>query len=347
MPEETSEVVLETAAGWAFGYRIRLTSTAGGPPPMTALASRPQTSDPLPARGAGHALAPLGVAILAAAAALATYYVFIRTALGQTVDTAAMRGGDVSHPRVVEILSRTLNGTSLASLVLVCLAAAAVGMLRKRLDLAIGAGLLVLGANASVQFLKMQVVRPDLDDFPAPNSFPSGHTAAAASVAFALLLVLPHAVRGMVALIGAGYVTVIAIATVWAEWHRPSDTVAALLIVLAWSALSAFIVRLGRLRVPGPAERPSRSATLLLFVTGAVTGVVGALGLAAVVLSERVTPDLVSGRFAFLTGSAGIAAAVAGAFLIWARLATGDLPVPGSGPDQAAHTVRSPEGGTK
>jgi membrane-associated phospholipid phosphatase len=291
--------------------------------------------------------APAFVALLAAAGVYALYRVFVLTSLGQTVDTAALRGADVSHARAVEIMSRTLNGTSLVSLVLVCVAAAAIGMVRRRIGLAVAAALMVLGANLSAQLLKMRLDRPDLDGFPAPNSFPSGHTTAAVSVAFAMILVLPSAIRGMVSLVGAGYVSVIAVATVWAEWHRPSDTVAALLIVLAWSALSAFIVRLGRLRVPGPAERPSRSATLLLFVTGAVTGVVGALGLAAVVLSERVTPDLVSGRFAFLTGSAGIAAAVAGAFLIWARLATGDLPVPGSGPDQAAHTVRSPEGGTK
>ncbi len=281
-------------------------------------------------------LAPLAVAVLAAAAAVATYRVFVRTSLGQLVDTSAMRGGDVRHPRVVEVLSRTLNGTTLASLVLVCLAAVAVGVLRKRLDLAIGAGLLVLGANASVQLLKTRLPRPDLDDFPAPNSFPSGHTAAAASVAFALILVLPHAVRGTVALIGAGYVTVIAVATVWAEWHRPSDSIAALLIVLAWAGLAAFLVRLRRL-VP---ERPSRPATLLLLIGGGITGIVGLIGLAAVVMSERVTPDLVSGRFAFLTGSCAIAAAVAGAFLIWVRLASGERPAAGTAPAPARRPVR-------
>ena len=53
-------------------------------------------------------------------------------------------------------------------------------------------------------------------------------------MAFALVLVLPYAMRAAVALAGAAYVTVIAVATVWAHWHRPSDTVAALLVVLAW-----------------------------------------------------------------------------------------------------------------
>src|SRR3954468_9328035 len=229
---------------------------------MTVLGSRGQTSRartsaPRPA-GAGHVLAPFAVALLAAAGVAATYLAFVRTATGQYADTTGMRGGDVHHPRVVDVLSRTLNGTTLVTLVLVCLAAAVVGVLRHRIDLAVGATVLVLGANASCQLLKTRLPRPDLDGFPAPNSFPSGHTAAAASVAFALILVLPAAVRGTLALVGAAYVTVIAIATVWAEWHRPSDTVAALLVVLAWAAVISAVLRIRRARVPGPVERRNR-----------------------------------------------------------------------------------------
>ena len=229
---------------------------------MTALAPAPSTPvTPPESRGAWHVVAPVFVAILAAFAVYAIHRVFLLTSLGQTVDTAALRGADVSHERAVEIMSRTLNGTSLASLVLVCVAAAAIGMMRRRLDLAVAAAVLVIGANLTTQVLKTRLERPDLDGFPAPNSFPSGHTTAATSVAFALVLVLPHAIRGMVALIGAGYVAVIAVATVWAEWHRPSDTVAAILIVLAWGAMLSAMVRIARLRKPGPKERPSRLAT--------------------------------------------------------------------------------------
>ena len=70
----------------------------------------------------------------------------------------------------------------------------------------------------------------------------------------------------MVALIGASYVTVIAVATVWAEWHRPSDTIAALLVVLAWGGLVSAVLRARP--APGPrrrVERPSRLATLLFL----------------------------------------------------------------------------------
>src|SRR4051794_26351138 len=259
---------------------------------MTVLGSRGQTSRartsaPRPA-GAGHVLAPFAVALLAAAGVAATYLAFVRTATGQYADTTAMLGGDVHHPRVVEVLNRALNGTTLVSLVLVCLAAATIGVLRHRIDLAIGATVLVLGANGSCQVLKTRLPRPDLSDFPGPNSFPSGHTAAAASVAFALILVLPAAVRGIVAQVGAAYVTVIAIATVWAEWHRPSDTVAAMLLVLAWAALVAFGIRLFRHRAAGPAARPGRLATMPMVAVAAVAGAAGLFGLISEVMSVRV-----------------------------------------------------------
>ncbi|BCJ56353.1 hypothetical protein Asp14428_78280 [Actinoplanes sp. NBRC 14428] len=296
---------------------------------MTALASRPVQTETAPAaarRGVTHVFGHAFVGLLAAAGVALVYYLCVRTPLGQTVDTLVMRGADVDHPRVVQVLDRALNGTTLVSLVAICLAAAAIGVVRRRADLAIGAAILVLGANATTQLLKSRLPRPDLDGFPAPNSFPSGHTTAAAAVAFALILVLPFAVRGTVALAGAAYVTIIAIATVWAGWHRPSDTVAALLVVLAWGALASAFVRARRVRITGVTARPNRKAMLMFGVTGAVTAVLGVLGLGAVAVAERAAPDLASGRLAFAAGIAAITAAVAAVFTVWVRLAAGDQP---------------------
>jgi hypothetical protein len=84
------------------------------------------------------------------------------------------------------------------------------------------------------------------------------------------------------------------------------------------------VVRVVRWRRTAPFPRPTRLTTLLLTIVGTVTAVAGVIGLLAMALSERVTPDPVSGRFAFLAGAAAITAAVAGCFLIWVRLAAGD-----------------------
>ncbi|GAA4971444.1 phosphatase PAP2 family protein [Actinoplanes utahensis] len=291
---------------------------------MTAVASRPV---PAPAKAPGstwHRLTPLLVTVLAAAGAYAVHRLFIGTALGQEVDTAALRGGDFHHPRVSEVLTRTLDATRLAVLALVCLMAAAFGVLRRRLDLAIASGFLVIAANLITQQLKAGLERPLLDGFPAPNSWPSGHATAAASAAFVLVLVFPRALRGTVGLVGAGYVAIVSVATVWAEWHRPSDVIAALLIVLACGSLAVFAVRLRRTG-PAPAIRlPNRLVMVVLGVAAALAAATAAFGMGAVALSERPLPDLVSGRFAFLTGTAGIIAAVAVTVIVWVRLTAGE-----------------------
>jgi membrane-associated phospholipid phosphatase len=307
---------------------------------MTALAPSPPAT-PAPPRSGWQVAMPVVVSLLAAAGAVVTYLLFVRTTLGQVVDEAAMQGAHVHHARVIEVLSRTLDGTSLLSLGLVSLVAAAIGLARRRVDLAVGAGVLVLGANATTQALKVNLIRPALDA-PAPNSLPSGHTTAAVSVAFALVLVLPYAMRAAVALAGAGYVTVIAIATVWAGWHRPSDTVAALLVVLTWGAMVVAVVRARRSLTrhrPHTGRTASRLATMPLTVAGTVSAAVALIGLAAVVLSKRWLPDLVPDITAFIAGSAGIAAAAAATFLIWVRLAAGDRPLTDDETPSAASSV--------
>ncbi|MBO3742832.1 phosphatase PAP2 family protein [Actinoplanes flavus] len=289
---------------------------------MTAVASRPA-----PARTAGHTwhtLTPLLVAVTAAVGAFAVHRLFVGTGLGQAVDTAALLGGDFHHPRVSDVLTRTLDATRLAVLAVVCLAAAAFGVLRRRLDLAVASAFLVITANLATQQLKAHLDRPLLDGFPAPNSFPSGHATAAASAAFVLVLVFPRALRGTVGLLGAGYVAVVSVATVWAEWHRPSDVLAALLIVLACGSAAVFGVRLRRSGPTRPLHLPNRLVMAVLTVTAALAAIAAVVGLLSVALSERALPDLVSGRYAFLTGVALIVAGTAAAFIVWVRLTSGE-----------------------
>ncbi|SDT42022.1 phosphatase PAP2 family protein [Actinoplanes derwentensis] len=278
--------------------------------------------------GAGYLLAPVAVGLLAAIGTVATYHVFVRTISGQWLDTAAMLGTDVQHPRVEDILSRTMDATTLTSLVLVCIVAAAIGVFRKRADLAIGAAVLVLTANATSQILKSWLPRLPFDGTSYPNSLPSGHVTAAASVAFALVLVLPSALRGTAALIGASYTAAIAIGTVWAQWHRPSDVIAALLVVLGCGALAVTGIRLARWRIAGRPERPSRIAGLPLLVTAAITAPVTVLGLLLGKTSESMTTLPEPSRLTFLTGAAGVAAVVAIGFLTWLWLTTDDDPGP-------------------
>lgn len=293
---------------------------------MTTLSPGGVRTPTSPRPGVAYLAIPLLVSVLAAAGLVATYHVFVRTISGQWLDTAAMLGTEVHHLGLEQLLSRTLKATTLTSLVLVCLIAAAVGVARRRIDLAIAAAVLVLAGNATTQLLKEWLPRPTLDGLTYPNSLPSGHTTAAASVAFALVIVVPAAVRGPAALIGAGYTAAIAIGTVWARWHRPSDIIAALLVVLAWGALAVFGVRLMRARragQTGPPGRPSRIGTLPLLVTAAIGTPVAVIGLLLGKSADTMTaasPE--PSRLTFVAGAAGVAAIVAAAFFGWLWLST-------------------------
>jgi hypothetical protein len=68
------------------------------------------------------------------------------------------------------------------------------------------------------------------------------------SVAVALVLVLPVRLRPVAAGAGVGYATLTALATLTAGWHRPSDSVAAFLVVACWAALVGATLVVGHAR---------------------------------------------------------------------------------------------------
>jgi hypothetical protein len=61
-------------------------------------------------------------------------------------------------------------------------------------------------------------------------------------VTVALVMVLPPRLRGQAAWLGVLFVSVVGIATLSAGWHRPSDPVAAFLLVGAWAAVAGAVV---------------------------------------------------------------------------------------------------------
>jgi membrane-associated phospholipid phosphatase len=275
---------------------------------------------PAVAPAAPALVAPAAVAFAAVGATAGVYAVFVRTALGQRVDELAMRGADVADSRLASLLGTTVVRASSASLALMVLLVAAVVLARRRLDLAVAAGVAVFGANATTQVLKAGLTRPALETA-AANSLPSGHTTAAASLALVLVLVVPRAARAVVAPAGAAYVAVVAVATVCAGWHRPSDAVAAVLVALAWGAVSVAGMPVG---TPVGGRAPARPASVLLATVGLAGTAVAVTGLAAVVVAARSGPASVYAGLAFVSGAAGVCATAATALLGWLWLVSAD-----------------------
>lgn len=238
---------------------------------MTAIAHRPS---PTVLQVLGHLSG--AAALWAAAAAVAV--VALSTPTGQWLDELALRQAQNAFPDLSGRAAQLLDSVpwAVGAVSALCLAVLAVRS-RRLAPAVIGAGVVLL-SNLTVQLLKRVLLdKPDLGiQEVAVNSFPSGHTAAAASAVAVVLLAAPAPSRPVVALLGAGATTATGVATLLNGWHRPSDVVAALLVVAGWAALGGLV-----LRMTGPVERPAPGGglTALLAVFGAGSLLVGLLPL--------------------------------------------------------------------
>lgn len=243
-------------------------------------------------------LVVLAVVCLALVAVL--YVIAVHTSQGQRIDDAAVDGRTL-RPSVLQATDRVLNTISVASLALGGLAVMLVALVRERLHLALAAGVVIVGANVTTQILKTGILdRPDLvgptDPIGVMNSFPSGHSTVAMSLAVALVLVVPTAARVLAAGWGIVYATLVGAGTVTAGWHRPSDVVAAYLIVMAWAGISVAVLISREGAVPDPGSRSrsaARAPSASPFLVGTGVGaLVGALAGVAVTLVATRQSDL-------------------------------------------------------
>jgi membrane-associated phospholipid phosphatase len=157
-----------------------------------------------------------------------------------------------------------VNLGDLGALLILLGVACAIGLRYGRRREVIAAIVVVCGANLTTQLLKTTLEHARHKAFehgvelPWPNSFPSGHTTAAASIAVALLLVVPAAHRFAAAIVGLGIVASVGFSVVVLGWHYPSDVLGGLLVVGTWTfaALAWLRSRRGPDRAPSTQEQP-------------------------------------------------------------------------------------------
>ena len=206
-------------------------------------------------------LPPAALAAVAAAAAGLLYLFVFRTGAGRAADDAALSAAGFLLPGealedVMEVVVRSAGPVpfTLASAYLLWRALRSSGP-----GLALRAGVVLLGANLTTQILKNLTAHPRIHEADiAAESWPSGHSTAAATLVVVALVVLgPRAPRGAL----VGWAVLIGFGVSALGWHFPSDVLGAWLVTAAWSALlllpSAPQVRRS---ASGPTTaRPSRS----------------------------------------------------------------------------------------
>jgi membrane-associated phospholipid phosphatase len=232
---------------------------------------------------------------------------FVNRRHGQLLDTIALGGNWIGTNHVSGIVNTVLSAMSVVAVVFAAAVVAFIALARRRAAVGLAALLIIVGATLTSQLLKEHLARPNLGVDPerasAGNSLPSGHATVAASVAVALVLVLPPKARGPGAVVGAVYAGLVGVATMSAGWHRPSDSIAAFLIVGIWAAVAALgllitpqlglLMRLPsyrRLSVRGRivAAEPGASH----WITVALLVVVGAAMLGSAVLTIELTDQV-------------------------------------------------------
>ena len=255
------------------------------------------------------------------AALAVVWWIFVRTPQGQVLDATALLGTSIGRERVSALVATLLDAVSVVSLIAATVAIGFVALARRRFLLAVVATVLIAGANLTTQVLKRGMIdRPDVGiegtNIGAPNSLPSGHMTVAASIVVAAVLVLPPRLRGLAALFGAAYAAVTGIATLSAGWHRPSDAIAALLVVGAWAAAAGWLLIVAQRRdaATEPTDgHPQVVAVMALLGAGLLVLALLALG---VTDQGSLTPPGELSRTRLFAAYAGGAAGVAGATCI-------------------------------
>lgn len=247
----------------------------------------------------------LSVIVACAGLLVLVYVVAVRTPMGQRFEDWVLAGIDRAdggaQGRTAAWALTSVNG---ASVVAALLLVVGVGLWRRQAVLAaVSAGVLVCSVLAA-EVVQRVATRPILLDSGyrrEDQSFPSGHTAVAMAIMCAVVLVVPYRIRGWTLVIASVASTGIAVATVSADWHRPSDTLGSDLIVVGCAAAGVFLLarlKLVRAVARGTGALPGRGSVLPV-----AAGTVVLLAGAALVLT-LVRGAAGSGHSALVAGEA-------------------------------------------
>jgi membrane-associated phospholipid phosphatase len=208
---------------------------------------------------------PLLFAAASAALAGAVYLVIAHVALAQRIDVRVLED-TMSHQTYdrATLATDVISFFDPASFALLLAFLVGGAFLAGRTRAGIAVGIAVVGAEVTAQVLKplLAVQRPSPADHLLPAaSWPSGHTTAAVSLLFGLLILLPSRLRPPVAVLGGGFAALVMGSLVLLGSHYPSDVLGGVLVSAAWCAVALAVSGSDRAPIAAPRSRRLRRAT--------------------------------------------------------------------------------------
>jgi hypothetical protein len=249
-----------------------------------------------------------------------TYLAVVATELGQRVENLALSAAALRTEAERQTGVDRLAQISVLAFALTLGVLLGISLLRGRFGAGVAIAVLMGGSVVAAEILKRILVRPELVEGPGwllRNSYPSGTAAVAAAMAVGAILISPDRLRWIVVPIGAVYAAIVADATQTTGWHRLSDTIGGVLVVLAiGSAGLALLARARLVQRTAHGRIDRRVRTLVLLAAGAAA--VLAIAILALALAFPLLTSPTGGRAVFLQtafpllGVAAVTAAIVG-----------------------------------
>lgn len=235
---------------------------------------------------------------------VASFVLGVQNAIGQRAEATVLDAAEfTTNP------PPPLNLVSIPAIAIALVAFGLLALWAHGIQRALVVTLVPAAAIAASQLLKIHVLtRPQLFEFDAANTFPSGHMTVFTALTAALIWAAPARIRAVVTVAGAALLAAVSWQLLAYGWHRPSDILGALALGVVAFALASLI-------------RPARARGSVALGSGVSIGlsvvgwilVAGALGIAALA-ALRSDADLMLG--AGELGGAGASALAARSVLL-------------------------------
>jgi membrane-associated phospholipid phosphatase len=233
-------------------------------------------------RGVLHRPGPPLLAALACLAALAvTGVLAYLVPIAHWHDSATLQGFvALNQPQRTALLDRVAHLADPLPYGLIGLGLAALAAARGRPRVALAVPVVLVLSGLTTQTLKPLLAQPRYDEWLgdgqiAAASWPSGHAAAAMTLALLAVLAAPARLRPTVAVLGAAFAVAVSASILALGWHFPSDVLGGFLVAGLWVALAIGALALAERRWPSRprAEARARPADLAPALALAAAGV--------------------------------------------------------------------------
>lgn len=230
-------------------------------------------------------------------------------------ESAAMQGFvGLNRPRVTPLADHAVHLADPRSYLLIGLALAAIALAAGRRRVAAAIPFVLIAAGTTAETLKLIIDQPRASEWLGNHGanygaqWPSGHSAAAMTLALCAVLAVPARRRLMAAVVGGAFAVAVGYSLLLLGWHLPADIIGGYLVAAIWTLL--VLAGLNALERRRPSRVRGEDAPLSAadrIGPLALAGCAGAAGVAVVAARPQAVLGYLFAHPSFVAGAVVIA----------------------------------------